>query len=78
MSFSIRIDADEVTKALDQLDKRDSTKAIKAAVKAGGTYLKPKVRAEAPKGPTGTLRRKVGVRVGVAVRVGVRVRVFVA
>lgn len=63
MSIEIRIDADEVTRALDNLDKRQSTKAIKAAVKKGGQYLKPKVKAAAPVGPTGNLRKKVGSRV---------------
>lgn len=63
VSLEIRVDADEVTRALDKLDKRQSVKAIKAAVKAGGKYLKPKVKAAAPVGPTGNLRKKVGSRV---------------
>lgn len=61
--LEIRVDADEVTRALDNLDKRQSTKAIKAAVKKAGQFLKPKVKAAAPKGPTGNLRKKVGSRV---------------
>lgn len=63
MSFDIRIDADEVTRALDKLDKRESGKALKAAVRKGGQYLKPKVKAEAAKGRTGQLCKKVGSRV---------------
>lgn len=63
MSLEIRIDADEVTKALDQLDGPESKKAIKAAVRKAGQYLKPKVKAAAPVGPTGNLKRKVGARV---------------
>lgn len=61
--LEIRVDADEVTRALDKLDKKTSTKVIKDAVRAAGKFLKPKVKAEAPKGPTGNLRRKVGYRV---------------
>lgn len=63
MTLEIRVDADEVTRALDQLDARGSAKALKDAVRASGRYLKPKVKAAAPKGPTGNLRRKVGARV---------------
>ena len=63
MTLDIRIDADEVTRALDKLDNRDSAKALKAAVRKGGQFLKPKVKAAAPKGPTGNLRKKVGTRV---------------
>lgn len=61
--LTIRIDAEEVTRALDNLDKRQSAKAMKAAVRAGGKYLKPKMKADAPVGPTGNLRKKVGSRV---------------
>jgi hypothetical protein len=63
VSLDIRIDADEVTRALDKLDKRGSQKALKAAVRAGGKYLKPKVKAAAPKGATKNLSKKVGSRV---------------
>lgn len=63
MTLDIRVDADEVTAALDKLDKQGSAKALKAAVRKAGQFLKPKVKAEAPKGPTGTLRKKVGARV---------------
>lgn len=63
MSLDIRIDADEVTRALDKLDSRESAGALKGAVRAAGKFLKPKVKAEAPKGPTGNLRKKVGSRV---------------
>lgn len=63
MSFEIRVDAEEVTRALDGLDSRQSTKAIKAAVRKAGMFLKPKVKAAAPVGPTGNLRKKVGARV---------------
>ncbi len=63
MTLDIRIDASEVTKALDKLDPKASTKAVKAAVRKGGQYLKPKVKAAAPKGPTGNLRKRVGSRV---------------
>lgn len=63
MSLDIRIDADEVTKALDKLDGPESKKALKAAVRKAGQFLKPKVKAAAPVGPTGNLRRKVGARV---------------
>lgn len=62
MTLEIRVDADEVTKALDELDKRGSTKAVKAAVRKAGQFLKPKVKAAAPVGPTGNLKRKVGYR----------------
>ena len=61
--LEIRVDADEVTRALDNLDKRRSAKALKAAVRAGGKFLKPKVKAEAPKGKTKNLSKKVGSRV---------------
>lgn len=63
MSLEIRIDADEVTRALDKLDSRESAKALKAAVRKGGQFLKPKVKAEAPKGKTKNLSKKVGSRV---------------
>jgi len=63
MTLEIKVDADEVTRALDQLDKRDSAKAVKTALRAAGKFLKPKVKTAAPKGPTGNLRRKVGYRV---------------
>ena len=63
MSLEVRIDADEVTRALDKLDSRESTKALKAAVRKGGQFLKPKVKAEAPKGKTRNLSKKVGSRV---------------
>lgn len=63
MSFEIRIDAKEVTDALDKLDAKQSASAMKAAVRKGGQFLKPKVKAEAPVGPTGNLRKKVGARV---------------
>jgi HK97 gp10 family phage protein len=61
--IEIRVDADEVTRALDNLDSKQSANAIKAAVRKAGQFLKPKVKAEAPKGPTGNLRKKVGSRV---------------
>lgn len=63
VTLDIKIDADEVTRALDNLDKRQSAKALKAAVRAGGKFLKPKVKAEAPKGATKNLSKKVGSRV---------------
>lgn len=63
MTLDIKVDADEVTRALDNLDKRGSAKALKAAVRAGGKFLKPKVKAEAPKGATKNLSKKVGSRV---------------
>lgn len=59
----IRVDSRQVTEALDRLDGRESAKALKAAVRKAGQFLKPKVKAEAPKGPTGNLRKKVGSRV---------------
>ena len=48
MSLVIRVDAKEVTDALDQLDSRDSSKALQKAVKKGGNYLAGKARPEAP------------------------------
>lgn len=63
MTIEIRVDTEEVTKALDKLDSRESAKALKDAVRAAGKFLKPKVKGEAPKGPTGNLRKKVGSRV---------------
>lgn len=62
MTFEIRVDTDEVTKALDQLDGPESKKAIKAAVRKAGMFLKPKVKSAAPV-KTGLLKRKVGARV---------------
>lgn len=58
MSFDIRVDAEEVTKALDALDSKQSAKALKAAVRKAGNFLKPKVKAEAPK-RTGKLQKSV-------------------
>jgi hypothetical protein len=63
MSLEIRVDTREVTEALDKLDNRESSKALKGAIRKAGQFLKPKVKAEAPKGPTGNLRKKVGSRV---------------
>lgn len=63
MTLQIKIDADEVTEALDRLDKRASADAVKKALRAGAKYLRPKVKAAAPKGPSGNERRKVGYRV---------------
>lgn len=63
MSLEIRVDSSEVTAALDELDKRQSATAVKAAVRKAGNFLKPKVKAAAPVGPTGNLRKKVGSRV---------------
>ena len=48
MSLVIRVDSKEVTDALDQLDGRDSSKALQKAVKKGGNYLAGKARPEAP------------------------------
>lgn len=62
MTISIKVDSDEVEKALDKLDAKQSAAALKKAVAAGTKYLKPRVKAEAPKGKTGTLRKKVGTR----------------
>ena len=65
MTLSITIDADEVTKALDELDKRGSTKAVKAAVRKSAQFLKPKVKGAAPRqkgAKGGTLQKKVGYR----------------
>lgn len=62
MTLDIRVDADEVTKALDQLDKKGSAKALKAAVRKAGNYLKPKVKSAAPK-RTGALQKSVKVKV---------------
>ena len=59
MSLEIRVDADEVTRALDQLDKKQTKGAITKALTAAAKFLKPKVKAAAPKGPTGNLRRQV-------------------
>lgn len=63
MSLEIRVDTREVTEALDKLDSKESGKALKGAIRKAGQFLKPKVKAEAPKGPTGNLRRRVGSRV---------------
>lgn len=63
MSLEIRIDTDELMKALDQLDGPESKKAIKTAVRKAGQFLKPKVKGAAPVGPTGLLKKKVGARV---------------
>ena len=60
--IQIRVDAEEVTRALDNLDSRQSTNALKGAIRKAAQFLKPKVKAEAPKGPTGNLRKKVGYR----------------
>ena len=62
MTLQIRIDAKEVEQALDDLDSKQSKSALTKAVTAAAKYLKPKVRAAAPKGPTGMLRRKVGYK----------------
>ena len=61
-NVEIRVDSREVTEALDRLDGRESAKALKAAVRKAGQFLKPKVKAEAPKA-SGMLRKKVGSRV---------------
>lgn len=62
MTVEIRVDAKEVTEALDKLDAKGSATAIKAAVRKGAQYLKPKMKVAAPK-DKGTLRKKVGFRV---------------
>lgn len=59
MSLEIRVDADEVTRALDELDKRQTKTALNKALTAAAKFLKPLVKAAAPKGPTGNLRRQV-------------------
>lgn len=58
MTMNIRVDADEVIHALDKLDGPESRKAMKGAVRKAGQFLKPKVKAEAPK-RTGALRKSV-------------------
>jgi HK97 gp10 family phage protein len=63
MTVEIRVDAKEVTEALDKLDSRESASALKKAVTAVAKFLKPKVKAEAPKGKTGKLRKGVKYRV---------------
>jgi hypothetical protein len=63
MSMEIRVDASEVTKALDKLDSRQSGEAMKKAIRKGVQYLKPKVKLEAPKGKTGNLRKGVKYKV---------------
>lgn len=63
MSLEIRVDASEVTKALDKLDSRQSGEAMKKSIRVGVKYLKPKLRAEAPKGKTGNLRKGVKYKV---------------
>ena len=65
MTLSIKVDASEVTKALDELDKKNSTKAVKAAVKKSAMFLKPKVKKAAPRqrgSKGGTLQKRVGYR----------------
>ena len=62
MTISIKVDASEVTDALDSLDSKGSAKALKAAVRKSAVFLKPKVKAEAPKGKTGNLKKRVGYR----------------
>ena len=59
MSMHIRVDSDEVIAALDELDRKASRGSIQKALAAVGKFLKPKVKAAAPKGPTGNLRRQV-------------------
>lgn len=63
MSLEIRVDTDEVTAALDELDRKASRKVIQGGIRKAMQYLKPPMKAEAPRGPTGNLRKKVGYRV---------------
>lgn len=51
MAFVIRVDSKEVTKALDDLSGRDTSKTLTKALKKGGNFLAGKGRAEAPKRP---------------------------
>lgn len=60
--IEVRVDASEIEDALDQLDSRQSAKALKGAVRKGGQFLKGKMKPEAPKA-SGMLRKKVGSRV---------------
>lgn len=61
-TIDIRVDTEEVTKALDQLDPKSTKKVIQSATRAAGKFLKPKLKAAAPKGKTGNMRKKVGAR----------------
>lgn len=67
MSLEIRVDTREVTEALDKLDNRESADAMKKAIRKGVQYLKPKVKAEAPKARKsknpGNLRKNVKYKV---------------
>lgn len=55
MTLNIKVDAHEVTEALDQLDKKGTRSNLQKAVAEGAKYLKPKVQAES---------RKVSKRMG--------------
>lgn len=61
--LEIRVDADEVTEALDKLDRKATGEALKGAIRKSGQFLKPKMKAAAPKGPTGKLRKEVRYKV---------------
>jgi len=55
MTLQIKVDAHEVTEALDQLDRKGNRQTLQKAVGEGAKYLKPKVQAES---------RKVSKRMG--------------
>lgn len=60
-NISIRVDASEVTEALDELTSRESTSALQKATKKAGNYLAGKARAEAPAKPR-KLKRSIRAR----------------
>ena len=51
MPLVIRVDSAEVIEALDELDSRDTNKALQKAVKKAGNFVAGKARPEAPTRP---------------------------
>jgi hypothetical protein len=49
MTLNIKVDAHEVTEALDQLDRKGNKQSLQKATTEGAKYLKPKLQAEARK-----------------------------
>ena len=59
MSFDIVVNEREVLEAIDKLEPKASNKTVAAATSEAAKYLKPRVKAGAPRGKTGRLAKAV-------------------
>ena len=59
MSVEIRVEDKALLAALDSLDPKDGNKALLTGARAATKFLKPLVKAAAPRGASGKLRKSV-------------------